>query len=852
MPEKQNSMPILLPSKGWQHYFIRALYSISNFAKASILSIIILVVILLLLSRMEQAYTMLLRMFEDDKFSLALCFLMVNLLAISLSHYPIYTYYAGNLNGSRDYIQWHKKRPFKVPVLRWITIYTYTLSRKGNYVKDIYANVLRNYLGLFIFVIWIHLIFSTYAVTIQFYMDKIGILTTIVYSSLFLPFIIYWFVKRKLSTSHSTVLQRKRIYKITGIIFFIVSMLTIVSFTLVLVSERLFSFYGLVLMLVTTYLMMWNYVLYRLVRPRMYHIFKEIKFPQNAVTSLFLKITKNFGYSENYLLVFKFAFYACFLAIIYFNLASLNLWKLPNGLSIVLIYLYFYFYIISSIGKFYFVYFSIAQKQNINQTNYALDKRSFKWMTSSIILFVILFVIGQFLENSLNNLQKYPISKKDSGINPNSMINRFQDYGDTVYFVNSHGGGLKSSSWTLKVLQELQVQSGGRFLEQTVAMSGASGGSVGLALYGDLMGTHHGDLKKIESVIENIEKDNFASVDISMVMGLDFIRNIFPLNQFSDSKDRSYYAMLRYQNHIQNNHSNHKLSETTFKKYWNQLETKGKVKLPILIMNTSSTSGRRGIFCTLDSDEFNYIFPYAKDLGEFKESGGKKSSVSFYQAVSTTNRFPIFSPAAKIEGSGHYIDAGAIDNSGILGCFDLFLYFEQNGKFANKKVVFVDINNSKTAYAEYLLADFISKNPNLLLKINESEKSSIVANIQTGFNLSKIPGYLRDFMKKYVRKKPNVSFKQVFLPYKIGIKDIEEVIDANLHRGQFYRALETYLNNHNNIIKSETEYYTGFFSKWKYYDPVLSNSLSKSNIAYFNKMRSSSLNGINNILGIKK
>lgn len=852
MPEKQNTLPIILPSKGWQHYFIRALYSISNFGKASILSILILVVILLLLTKMEQAYTMLLRMFEDDKFSLALCFLMVNLLAISLSHYPIYTYYAGNLNGSRDVIQWHKKRPFTIPILRSISVYTYTLSPKGNYVKDIYANVLRNYLGLFIFVIWIHLIFSTYEVTLQFYLKDISILTYTVYGALLIPFILYAFIKRKLSTSHSTIPQRKRIYRLAGISFSVVSMLSIICFTMVLLSDRLFSFYGFFLMLITTYLMMLNYILYRLVRPRMYHIFKEIKLPQNALTNLFFKITKSFGHSENYLLLFQFAFYACLIAIIYFNLASVYLWKLPNGLSIVLIYLYFYFYIISSIGKFYFVYFSMAQKQDVNQTNYALDKRSFKWMTTSILLFVVLFLIGQFNENSLNELDKHPIELSDKGSNPEAIIKRFQDFGDTVYFINAHGGGLKASSWTLKVLQELQLQSDGRFLEQTIAMSGASGGSVGLALYGDLMGTHHGNLAKIESTIAKIENDNFASVDISMVMGLDFVRTIFPLNRFSSASDRSYYAMLRYQNHIQNNHKNLKLGKETFRKYWKRLETKGKVKLPVLIMNTASTSGRRGIFCTLESTSFSEIFPYAKDLGEFKESGGRKSSVSFYQAVSTTNRFPIFSPVAKIKGSGHYIDAGAIDNSGILGCFDLFLYFDQKRKFSNKKVVFVDINNSKTAYAEHLLADFVMKNPSLLMAIDESEKSSIAANIQTGFNLSKIPGYLRDFMKKYEKYKTNVDFKQVFLPFKIGIKDIENVIDAKLECGPFYNALEKYLNKHNNTLKTETEYYKGFFSKWNYYDPVLSNSLSKSNIAYFNKMRSSSLNGINNILGIKK
>ena len=96
---KQRELPVLLPTKGILKPIIRALYSIKNFTKASVLSLLVLLIISLLLSQMEQAYTMFLRMIEFGKPSLFLCFVMLNLLAVGLSHYPIYTYYAGNLNG---------------------------------------------------------------------------------------------------------------------------------------------------------------------------------------------------------------------------------------------------------------------------------------------------------------------------------------------------------------------------------------------------------------------------------------------------------------------------------------------------------------------------------------------------------------------------------------------------------------------------------------------------------------------------------------------------------------------------------------------------------------------------------
>ena len=76
--------------------------SFKNFFKASFLSLVVITIILLLLTQMDQAFTMLVDLVENpkSKLSLLLSFLLINALAIVLSHYPIYTYYAANLNNS--------------------------------------------------------------------------------------------------------------------------------------------------------------------------------------------------------------------------------------------------------------------------------------------------------------------------------------------------------------------------------------------------------------------------------------------------------------------------------------------------------------------------------------------------------------------------------------------------------------------------------------------------------------------------------------------------------------------------------------------------------------------------------
>lgn len=850
MTNTNKQLPILLPSKGPQRYFVRALYSLTNFAKASILSIVIILVVLLLLTRMEQAFTMLLRMLEDDRISLAVCFLMVNLLAVSLSHFPIYTYYAGNLNGSRGHILWKKEYPIKIKGLRWISVYSFTLERSNQYVRDIYFNILRNFLGLFVFTVWIHFIYSTFEPKFLFILKYPDILQGLTYGLLFMPFIIYGYTKRKLSPQHSTAAERKRIYRRIGVVYFITLSLSILFFFITLFSDRLFSLYGFSLLWFTTFFMMFNYAFFRLVRPRLFHVLKEMKFSDRTQQIRFLKIIKAVGRSSNYLVVFQLSFYICFIAIIYFNLASVNGWILPNGLSIVLVYLYFYFFLISAIGKFYFVYYSIAQRQFPEKKDFALDKNSFKFLTRGIAIFVLLFVFGLNTETSLNELDQVPIIDHQDG----TTLEQFESQIDstasnTLYFVSSHGGGTKAYVWTLHVLQELQKRSKGNFLRETVAMSGASGGSLGLALYGDLYGTCKGNLLAIDKMIGKIEKTNYASIDVSMVLGLDVLRLMWPLNNMKNSKDRAYYDMLKYQNDIRNVKSS-VLCDTAFRTYWKNLQ-KGipHFNMPILIMNTSSTSGKRGIFFSLNTQKFNQIFPYAKDLAEIQEISGKKKSISFYQAVSTTNRFPVFSPVAKIKGSGHYIDAGAIDNSGILGCLDVFLYFRQQNKLADKKIVFLDIDNSKLSYAEHLLQKFIQYRPKLRYEIDENEKTSVVANLQTGLSLNKIPGYLNDFMRKFSNDNAAVHFKQIFLPHKISIEDIETVLDAKIMDSPFRRELLKFLTQHNEQILEETEDFGSFFSKWKHYDPVLCLQLSYSNIAYMRKMKKSILSGIPSVFG---
>ena len=821
---------------------LRALYSLTNFAKASIISIIVILVILLLLTQMEQAFTMLLRMLEFGKISLFVCFMMINLLAISLSHYPIYTYYAGNLNNSRQYVRWTKEYPFSKPWMRWFSVYTFKAISNPNYVKDIYANILRQFLGLSVYATWSIFIYFAFLPNMKYSFDHFWIAQIVIICAMLMPFATYTYIKRKLSAQHSTLAQRKRMYRRIGVYYFTSSALAIVFFAIVLFKSDLFSPLGFTLLLLTNYMMMFSFVFFRLVRPRLRHVRQSLLSSGKRSSFVFMSVVKRFEKSSNYLALFVISFYASAIAIVYFSLGGMYGWQLPNGIAIVMIYLYFYFFIVSALGKYYFVNYSLAMKEREQgEPISVLNVRSFRYLTGAITLFVLLIVAGIFTESHLNELDVFPIDKQHDGVDLTSFKQQVEAMPDTVFFISSHGGGLKANAWTLLVLNELQKESNGELMSQTVAMSGASEGSLGLALYGNIYSNHRGDTEAIANTISEIQDEDFASVDISLMFGLDLFRALYPLNQFHSSHDRSYFGMLKYQNIIRHENSNF-LDNVSYRRFWQELQKGGKSPLPALIMNTASTNGRRGIFCSINTDEFHTIFPYAMNLSDQKDHLGNDASIPFYQAVSTTNRFPVFSPVAKIKGMGHFIDAGAIDNSGILGCWDLYLYLYDRGVLKNKTVVFIDIDNSKSTYAEHLLETFCRTHKELAYILDEHEKTSLGANLETGLNLNKIPGYLDDFMTNYTAKKKHLNYKKIVLPHKISIEDIESVIDGEIldtRNGKFREILIDYLKKHNANIKNHIREKTGSMDSWECYEPVLCRQLSRSNIEYFNRIRSS-------------
>lgn len=814
------------------HHFVR---SFKNFVKSSFLSLLVITIILLLLTQMDQAFTMMVDLIEGGWFSLLLAFFFINALAIALSHYPIYTYYASGLNNSSDYTQWHEKNPIKIWPFKKYPIFIFTTKTDTAYVPDNWANYLRYFTGLLIHWVWIHFIISSFKPNLIFENFPFALVKGIIYISLLIPFILYIYIKEKEVRlkrtknkqgnliSDSELIENKRrllaLYKRLGIYYFIIALI-MVLLLIVTIFIGNFSQGGFFLIIITSYAFVFNYLFFRILRTKLTLVKSMFTSATALPVQLFLGIFSGMQKSENYMLLFYFNFLAAFIFLLISTIASINEGTLINGIPILLAFFYFYYFLIASLGKYFFV----ARKKEL------LNTRRYKFFLAGTAIAVLLIIITNFSNVEVTTHELDLVENTKSEITEQVFLDSLKAKQDnTLFFIASHGGGLKANVWTLNVLNMLQKSTEGKLLNQTIALSGASGGSLGLALYTGLYKEDGLDFDKIQKKIDILSQQNYTSLDLSLTFGLDTYRKIWPLSQRIGLKDRPYYAMVKYQNNIQNT-TNKKLSEISFRDYWKSAFTKYGY-FPSLIMNTAGTKGNRGILWSVKQENFNDIFPYAENLADLENN----KTLPFYQAVSTTNRFPIFSPAAKIKGYGHFIDAGAIDNSGLLGCLDIQNYLQTNRKILrDKQIAYIEIINSKTLYINYLIELFKTENNFDNIPKNENETDNIVVDLQTGLNLDKIPGYLSDYINNWEETQGGkIRYFKIFMPHKVSMDDVETFFGGRITDDKKKELLNTFLAKKNTVILNLTEKpEKSFFDSWEFYEPTLSRHLSKSSLNY--------------------
>ncbi|WP_298511803.1 hypothetical protein [uncultured Kordia sp.] len=912
--EKTKESMMVKIGNGFYNFFT----SINKFRRSSFLSIIILIVMFLLIKGLDQAYTLLVDMIEDDaSWSLILCYVIISVFALVISHYPIYIYYAKDINDSKDENYWYAHV--------WLKFYKiFTFSKKPTpqhqivseyeddkkeYKQDYMAKYFRYSLGLLIFSIWTYYIYKTYEPKL-FYaydtLDGIWWWNLIFYGFPFLA--MSYMLTRKHKVEKENALYKKehgenskayeKFYTFGVISFYSITVISIILLLLIAFWASFNTTSYFLLQFLTLSLSL-NYISFRLFRSKLdtYASIRLVKY-----------IEVNFNY-----VVFFFIIALCLLGlIIYSNIAVAYDWHMPNAMVILFSYFYIIYYGLACVLKYLFVVQAIKRQSeaysngNIDEDEYLaysglqeggisrliqlseqekFVKKGQKKTVYYLAALILVVGISMFIKESPVHELDTCESRVDAEVlHMNDYINTLKtklQKDKPLIFVASHGGALKANIWTMKLLNHIQKVTDGEFLNQTASFSGASGGMMGLSMYAVLAGKFPKNTedcyKNIADRIDAVALKNYASMDVSYTLGWDFLRKAILFRYFSQHKDRSYYSMVSYRNLLENRKNDRKLDTFSFQNYWKDSIYDENKYFPAILVNTAKTNGRRGVFSSVRYDQKETdLFLNADNLAQLQpiEADGKRPVISFYQAVSCTNRFPGLSPAAKITGYGHYIDAGAIDNSGLLTSLDWYDRLKNMNDFVIKpetNVIFVEVINGKSNYIKYLVEEFKKKAEIDFIVFNEKEQGNLSAVISAGANLDKNPDYFSDLIKRLEKrgrkpvaqvkdsldavansKKYRVKHLPIYLPRIITIKDVESfiggVVADSIKNSEGKKIgvkakLIDYLSTKNKEIYAMTED-TLHKTEWETYEPTLARHLSPSTLLYYDKILSDSTSQI--------
>jgi hypothetical protein len=364
----------------------------------------------------------------------------------------------------------------------------------------------------------------------------------------------------------------------------------------------------------------------------------------------------------------------------------------------------------------------------------------------------------------------------------------------TRYYIGAYGGGMKSNAWTLSVLNKL-YNDDAQFLEKAVVISGASGGTMGLINWSAIVNCEE-TANEQQTMITNISTEHVLSLDLTHILGRDTFNHLFIPGINLSGKDRSTRAMQRYA-YLAGN-SQETVSSIPFRMYWKELYESKDNHFPVLIANTTNVSGNQGMAVSIHIDEnkseYSLLYQGANNILDLERIDYihhdtlptvTDVTLPYYNAASTSNRFPLISPAATIKTLGQFNDGGIYDNSGLLSAYKLFRSINRldtirDLNHLNQRNVFINIVNDKNLYIKNVVEKSIKDTILRINKINESTEINAILNSIASTEM--MPIYIKKELER-LDKEGLIDFKTIYLPHTFTMNDVKNIYGEELELG---------------------------------------------------------------------
>ena len=761
----------------------------SGFVRASWLSILFIAIIVLLISFMDQGPILFVGLIKSP-LNLILFVFYTFYFALILSHYPVYLEMRNRLE---DIVEWKLDYGF----LDLFGIVTYKEKRNPEDTSMTIA-VFRKSLGVILLLSVFYMMLASLRKLVYMDANWTGIILTLILVYLFYRFQVW--LSTKVRERHENRVSYKRVnilanasYACTG-----------VGFIVLVICSALYDWHFVTIL---------TFLIFYLLLTLSFAFFRALR---SSYSVHKYGIRSIVGDHAKFLLIISVLGWANVIFIVFLHFIGYSI----NPLNCLLAYfIFFYGCLIIPIKTHYYHSWKFDKSESLNP----FWLRAIVNRTASLFFIGILTIsiITGFIGNKLHLL---PTVKDDKSlVDYDLYCSRLSAYIDgseskDLYFIASYGGGLKANIWSQLVLMELEKR-----LPNMIALSGVSGGSLGQAFY---VANFDNSIKQRQASLDEMATTNFVTPDLTYLLGYDFLREMnFFWKDFGP--DRAMLAMQKYASIL----DMQSLNEKSFKSFWSQNFRKRLANgyiTPVIISNATGTHQRRGVATSLDwtEDEFSRTFFDAEQISESRNG----QSINYVNTISCANRFPVFSPAARIAGKGHFLDGGYFENSGMLSLVDFYKRLKRDvNDLSNCRIHFIQISNGRDLFIEHHLGY------NGLNKV-ETETGELMAIGATLASTEMLPRYLK---RKYkLTKEDNVTFSNIHMPYRLTEDDVlsyfnASEVDVNGPDGlmrfvsdvndEIYEALDKYRQNHSGRIHC-LEY--GFI------DPPLSRYMTQESLDY--------------------
>ncbi len=808
-----------------------------RFVWTSLFSILFLVIIYLLITIMPQGGTIIVDLFYNP-WNILILFFLLAFLAIMISHYPIYADIWMNGDNTCVNLEMDRKiRFFGFGIIFYKRINA--INAENRSFDNIRVKSMRRSLGIILYIAMFNIVFGVIS---QFFEVQFDVLTLTIFILVLTLFMYYlegrkyddW--KNKLAKKDIPAeIKKQTVEKIVYYVRWFPRYYLICTFLVIVTTLCAFFLnwnrWTLILFLLALGCQMFLYVMFKIARTFFKYVYRseslinEHKEMYDAYTlELFKTYDANqsrgdtklgkflgmFSHNVRYLRLMQISGLISLIALILAN-SIFEVATFFNPLVIILLYIIFFYSLFVIIFKHILYYHRRPQStyKHRNFFKYGIPMAFF--ILAGWMVFTAMFPNDLHQLSLVDRELPEPLSYESflTSMTEKSSNGRAENY----FLVGSYGGGLKANLWNLLLLNRLENASDKEFFNRTLVMSGVSGGAVGIGNFASLL-YEQKDSASIARQIEKIGRSNVLSNELTYLLGRDLVREYFPFVSYG-GRDRSYKSMQQHANYTGMKSYN----TIAFDDYWKKIYDSREGTFPALIINTTAVGGQQGVATSVQFPE--NTFAGAKIINEFTGNLSNKT-LTYFGAISTTNRFPFFSPTAKIPTKGSYLDGGYFDNSGMLSTLEVFdaATRDTTKPFASKiNPVFINIINSEDFYIAQKIQEYGLKPKSI------NDVSEIGSIIGTVASIDKFPR----FVLEKIRAR-GYAVELIMMPHKLSYEKVKQSL-----KGEIAKPLQLMekIALHNDSIDAALHDYKHYnLEKWGVIQPPLARLLSTPAVRY--------------------